>query len=164
MIFEINPNEGDGYMDVREAANETAKELSRLRVKRTNMAYRFNDLLIATAKDLQPMRNIMEQYSIPYRNPFFSGESMKGFVIGEGMLNDKRFLYVFDGHIIHQVDADTDKFVTAVEIETKDYIETCNFEHVKAGFDYVINLNSTAVSAYRERNNEIALYLEENGG
>ena len=151
-------------MDIRETANETAKELSRLRTKRTNAAYRFNEVLIAMAKDLQPMCDIMRQFSIPYRNQLFSGESMRGFVIGEGTIKDKRFLYVFDGYIIHKVDADTDEYITDVEIETKDFVETCNLEHVEAAFNYVSNLNYTAVSEYRARNNEILLFVEKHGG
>ena len=151
-------------MSIQESADKLAAELGRLKTKRVDLSQRIADLMNSLSRELQPLRQVMAQFRIPYQNPLVEGESHKGFVLDETVINGKRALYVFmsDLGVVQQVCAETDEFITAIEIEPVDFAETCDLDKIKAAFDYVRNLSESAIAFYRERNNAMAKFIDEN--
>ena len=155
-------------MTVKETADELAREYDRIHTKRVILSHKVADIMTAISKELEPIQKVMKHYRIPYRNPMFDGESMQGFVLDEGGVSDdnpkKKILYVFNGYTVWKVDAATDKIASEVEIDLAVFADTCNLERVKAGFDYVRHLDNSALQPYRDRNNEMAKFIEEARG
>jgi hypothetical protein len=103
---------------------------------------------------MEPMLSVMQKYGIPFKNPLIEGASVKGAIIGETETETGRVLHIFNGIFVRMVDSQTDEYTDDQHLfET--YVNTCNFEHVKAGLEYIETMTTAAVDDEKRRNCDI---------
>ncbi|MDR3149549.1 MAG: hypothetical protein LBT88_06020 [Oscillospiraceae bacterium] len=122
-------------------------------------------LLMKWDTELEPVKQVMKKHRILFRNAAvpYTGSygSLQGIVIGSTAKIPHR-LIVLKTHLAVPVNGETDKADDTGAIPLQTFLETADLETVKAGFDFVRNLDSDAVKDMAKRNEQLKEFVSKN--
>ena len=151
-------------MNTSELAAELRASLNKLKAERSGLATQIADMVNRWAVELSPITTLMEEYGLPYGNTLITANSDRGYIIGEAFVeNDVRILYIYNGLYVISIDESTGLMYGDIEkniIELSEFVKTADLDCLYAGFDYVRNLKTTAVTQYAERNAALRGFVE----